>query len=157
MLLTCGLPPRENTRKRSVWARKRARGPCRAGEGAPRPPEGDGKAPTVPGTWCPHGTAAWTRYSPQVRRAPCSLQGLGAVLKSLRTASPSSSKGCQPEPFGMSSSIPAAACGPPPLEWPRSNQHRTSASRVVGMWWERKPPQESGRNSHVMKPTPTAS
>ena len=102
--------------------REGSHGPCGAGEES-RPPEGDGRAPTAPGTWCPHGRAASTRHSPQVRRGPCSLQGLGAALRPLRTASPSSSKRRRPEPFGVSSSIPAAACGPP-LEWPRSKQHR---------------------------------
>lgn len=53
-----------------------------------------------------------------------------------RQLSPSSSEGCQPELFSVSSSIPAASRGPPPLEWPRSKQHRglsiQRGRRVVG-------------------------
>ena len=87
------------------------------------------------GTWCPHGRAAWTRHSLRVKRAPCSLQGLGAALR----------------PFSDSSSrLPArdvslslSECLAPsqqlhvdhlPSSGPGANSTGASASRGVGVW-----------------------
>ena len=133
MLLTCSLPSGENARREACGQGREPRSPVGLGRGTwalKRRLQSTHSAQHLVPTW-----QSSTRHTLRVKRAPCSLQGLGTALRPFSDSSPH----LPARDASLSLSVYLAPSQQLhvdhlPSSGPRANSTGASASRGVGVW-----------------------